>query len=680
MTSRPPPAPQDGDGAEPTPINDSVRHSHPGFSDSTRQLSSSIGQREPIRSFIHGPNRDYLAPTDSAEYARSVRQDTAELATYLLSDKTSAQSSTFLSRRRSSQAPAPSSDSLLVDDEDDDADGSLLPSSDTIQEVSEPPSPANELEDDMPDEGPSILSSLLRKSPPQSRQEASPERHVSLEPKRPRPTDEGAELQDDDMVEATENTPLLVTTSRRSYQSNGRNSAVGDVEGQKPQARKDWLKGAKTLGHSLEKKLAHATKAATSPDVWNRRSLWRNVIVAPVSCLPAVVVGLLLNVLDALSYGMILFPLGKPIFAGLGSAGISIFYVSTIISQLTFSSGSKFRGAVGSELIEVVPFFHNMASTITEIVGEEHPDAVIATTITAFALSSMVTGLVFFLMGYFNFGYMVGFIPRHILIGCIGGVGWFLVATGFEVSARMSGSLEYDLETLRKLFSSDTVLLWLIPFILAIVLFYGQSKVASKYFLPLYIIAIPIFFYFFVTVIDSLHVDPLRENGWIFNGPPADEPWWYFWTLYKFHLVRWDALIDTVPAMLALTFFGILHVPINVPALALQTGEDHADLDRELKLHGCSNFISGLAGSIQNYLVYANTLFFMRSGGDSRLAGYMLAALTCCVMMIGPMIIGYIPVMMVGCLIFDLGFELLLEAVWLPRKKLKVAEYLTVSF
>lgn len=339
-----------------------------------------------------------------------------------------------------------------------------------------------------------------------------------------------------------------------------------------------------------------------------------------------------------------------------------------------------------------------MASTITEIVGEEHPDAVIATTITAFALSSMVTGLVFFLMGYFNFGYMVGFIPRHILIGCIGGVGWFLVATGFEVSARMSGSLEYDLETLRKLFSSDTVLLWLIPFILAIVLFYGQSKVASKYFLPLYIIAIPIFFYFFVTVIDSLHVDPLRENGWIFNGPPADEPWWYFWTLYsmsypylpirecdadlplEFHLVRWDALIDTVPAMLALTFFGILHVPINVPALALQTGEDHADLDRELKLHGCSNFISGLAGSIQNYLVYANTLFFMRSGGDSRLAGYMLAALTCCVMMIGPMIIGYIPVMMVGCLIFDLGFELLLEAVWLPRKKLKVAEYLTVSF
>lgn len=48
---------------------------------------------------------------------------------------------------------------------------------------------------------------------------------------------------------------------------------------------------------------------------------------------------------------MILFPLGNPIFANLGPAGISIFYVSCIVSQATFSLGSKFRGGVGSELV-----------------------------------------------------------------------------------------------------------------------------------------------------------------------------------------------------------------------------------------------------------------------------------------------------------------------------------------
>lgn len=344
-----------------------------------------------------------------------------------------------------------------------------------------------------------------------------------------------------------------------------------------------------------------------------------------------------------------------------------------------------------------MPFFHNMAATITEIVGEDKPDAVRATTITSYAISSILTGVVFFLMGKFKFGYLVGFIPRHILIGCIGGVGWFLVATGFEVTARL-GNLKYDFDTLKRLVQPDTIPLWIIPLTLAVILFYWQSRVTSKYLLPSYILAIPAGFYAVTAAFDLLDPDKLRDGGWIFEGPPPGEPWWYFYTLYGTHIpllflvkqawwltmladfnqVHWGAIAQCIPAMLALTFFGILHVPINVPALALNTGEDHADLDHELKLHGYSNFFSGLAGSIQNYLVYSNSLFFMRSGGDSRLAGLELAIFTFLVMMIGPSLIGFIPVMMVGVLIFVLGFELLLEAVWQPRRKLKLLEYLTV--
>lgn len=174
-----------------------------------------------------------------------------------------------------------------------------------------------------------------------------------------------------------------------------------------------------------------------------------------------------------------------------------------------------------------------MAQKITDIIGGDDADAIIATTIVAYSMSSMITGLVFYLMGRFKFGFMVGFIPRHILIGCIGGVGWFLVATGFEVSARMDGSLEYDLDTLKRLFRGDTVPLWIIPLILAIILFYSQAKVASKYFLPLYILSIPVIFYFLVFSIDALDADTLRDSGWIFEGPPAGEPWWFFYTLFS---------------------------------------------------------------------------------------------------------------------------------------------------
>ena len=166
-----------------------------------------------------------------------------------------------------------------------------------------------------------------------------------------------------------------------------------------------------------------------SPKAWNRARI-QGLVMEPISCLPAVLLGLLLNVLDALSYGMILFPLSQPLFSELGPDGLSMFYVSCIVSQLVYSlGGSIFKGSVGSEMIEVVPFFHKMAFTIMRRVGEDKPHAVLATTILSYSLSSILTGLVFSVMGQCHLGSLIGFFPRHILIGCIGGVGFFLVVT-----------------------------------------------------------------------------------------------------------------------------------------------------------------------------------------------------------------------------------------------------------
>ncbi|KAG5981670.1 hypothetical protein E4U55_002706 [Claviceps digitariae] len=665
------------------PAHDDALDSASSHDDSAHRLSTSVGSpkayREPLRSYIHASLRGHhLVPVDSEQNARSVRQDTAELASYLLSDGPSSRRASFLHRNRASVHDLFNPTSR--DDADHADDGNA---SHTIVEVSEPESPEEADGDHVVENiGPSVLSNLLRNSPSQSA--VRPDTPMSAEDltaaadpeaKQTHETSEYERAQprriSESAAPSTEQTPLLGHAADE-------HDDISDIERQKTGQRKGWCSGIFQRGQRVESYVVHAIKLAVNPHRWNRKALWNNAVVEPVSCLPAVAVGLLLNILDALSYGMILFPLGNQLFSHLGSAGISIYYVSTIVAQITFSSGSIFRGAVGSELIEVVPFFHNMAQKITDHVGESHPDAVIATTIVAYALSSIMTGLVFYLMGRFKFGYMVGFIPRHILIGCIGGVGWFLVATGFEVSARLDGNLQYNLDTLNKLMQADTLLLWILPLVLAVILFYGQSTVRSKYFLPLYILAIPLIFYTIVLSVDALDTDDLRSKGWIFDGPPPEEPWWYFYTLYQFKLVHWDAIIEVVPAMMALTFFGILHVPINVPALALNTGEDNADLDKELRLHGYSNILSGCAGSIQNYLVYANTVFFVRSGGDKRLAGYLLAAVTFGVMTLGPTLIGFIPVMMVGTLIFDLGFELLLEAIWLPRKKLKMAEYLTV--
>jgi len=142
--------------------------------------------------------------------------------------------------------------------------------------------------------------------------------------------------------------------------------------------------------------------------------------------------------------------------------------------------------------------------------------------------------------------------------------------------------------------------------------------------------------------------------------------------------VDWGAIWRTVPSQLALTFFGILHVPINVPNLAMVVQEDNVSINRELIMHGISNTLSGCVGSIQNYLVFVNSVLFMNTGGNSRLAGYLLAAATFGLWVAGPIVIGYVPVMVVGTLIYMLGIELAQEALVSTYGRLYRLEYATI--
>ncbi|EUC31286.1 hypothetical protein COCCADRAFT_101639 [Bipolaris zeicola 26-R-13] len=479
------------------------------------------------------------------------------------------------------------------------------------------------------------------------------------------------------VVEDTERTPLL---------PQGRLSRSGPQQKHKSIPHDSWAPRPKSnlprrLTHTLEVGREHVRgigRSLTDPNNYTKDALLSRAIEG-VQITSAVFLGLLLNLLDALSYGYILFPLGAPIFSNTGPDGISIFFVSCIVSQLCYSLGlSVFKGGVGSEMIEVVPFFHKMAYSIMEQMEGKPPEAIIATTIVSYCLSSILTGLIFLALGAFKLGNLVSFFPRHILIGCIGGVGFFLIVTGIEVSARLEGNLNYDLETLHKLFSSDTWYLWTLPLALAILIMVLRRLSKSPFVLPAFFVSVFAIFYLVVKGILHKDLEPVRNAGWIFELPEAGVQFYRFYTYFKFGSVDAGALVSTIPTMFALSFFGIIHVPINVPALGAAVREDNLDVNRELIAHGISNTLSGCLGSIQNYLVYANSVMFVDNGGNSRTAGVMLAFATTAVWLAGPAMVGYIPICLVGALIFLLGIDLMKEALWDTFGKCHKLEYLTI--
>lgn len=163
----------------------------------------------------------------------------------------------------------------------------------TIVEVSEPPSLEAERDTHAP-AGPSVLANLLKGSPPQSMAQHHP-------PETEHEEDDGDRNQPEPRFHtdaSSERTPLLSRVT-----SGGRRSYTEDLEGLKSRAKRPWISGLVEAGHKVEERMTHSVAVAVNLRRWDGKAIWHNTVVTPVSCLPAVAVGLLLNILDALSYG-----------------------------------------------------------------------------------------------------------------------------------------------------------------------------------------------------------------------------------------------------------------------------------------------------------------------------------------------------------------------------------------
>ena len=112
---------------------------------------------------------------------------------------------------------------------------------------------------------------------------------------------------------ASEYTPLLAKRP---------STIPDDLEGQKTQLKTNRFRDVLESGRGLISTSGHVLAVTVQPKRWDRELIWRSMVIAPVSCLPAVCVGLLLNILDALSYGWFLtmFTMNLKITANLTQA------------------------------------------------------------------------------------------------------------------------------------------------------------------------------------------------------------------------------------------------------------------------------------------------------------------------------------------------------------------------
>lgn len=214
------------------------------------------------------------------------------------------------------------------------------------------------------------------------------------------------------------------------------------------------------------------------------------------------------------------------------------------------------------------------------------------------------------------------------------------------------------MDVIRDVFKPYSLKLWASSLLLAMALKSMQTRVSHPLFVPCFYALVPLIFFLFAMPILGYNIDELRQAGWLFDFGSNDVsvPFYEYLTYYRFDLINWNVVARCFPTMLALTFFGLLHVPINIPALSVSTDQEF-DINREVIAHGVSNLISGFCGTPQNYLVYTNSVLFIRSGGESRTAGVILGIVMTLFFFLGGKAVSYVPTLVVGALIFHLSIE-----------------------
>ncbi|CAN8098492.1 unnamed protein product [Discula destructiva] len=411
---------------------------------------------------------------------------------------------------------------------------------------------------------------------------------------------------------------------------------------------------------------------------------------------PSVLLGTLFNVLDAVSTGLLVFPSTGTAFAGLQNRAMSMYILSTILSQVALTcGGSLFPGALGAMLIEVLPFLRGVASDIRDALGDDS-DSVVPTVMVAYALSSVLTGIVFLLLGALGLGRLISYFPPTVLTGAIGGIGvaLFILGLGLPLPSDVTLTLANAGQVL---FSRDHVGVLLASLLPIIFLCYSvrsawlskltRGAVEHPYYVPLFLLSIGLFFWVIVAGVGIARlggVAGLAADNWLFETPASSAEGGVrgfvdainYWQLFDFGKVRMSALGNAATNLVLLVVIGVLNLPVYVPALALALDVPFS-MNHELIGHGASNILAGLCGTVPNILQLSYSVFFTRAGGGRGEAAVVIAW-TVLLFFTSSYILRYIPTVLASGLVFFLGIELTMEAVWESTKYLIWSEYLVV--
>jgi SulP family sulfate permease len=284
------------------------------------------------------------------------------------------------------------------------------------------------------------------------------------------------------------------------------------------------------------------------------------------------------------------------------------------------------------------------------------------------ALTSILVGIFFFILGSLKLGKLVRFIPYPVVGGFLAGTGWLIVKFAFIMTAGMGLSLA----NIVSLFDQATLSKWFPGLIFGLIMLIS-SRYIKHYLLIPALIAIGITSFYAIMFFYGFSFTDLESSGYLL-GPFPEGGLFQGLPLKYLSDFNWSIFLEQLPAIGTMMILNAISVLFNYSGLEIIIKKD-LDLDQELKTTGIGNIIAGLGGAPPGHLSLGGTLLAISIGSKSKLTNIVIALLCAITLLFGSAVLSFFPRIILGGLLFNLGLSFLVDWLYSTWSRVPKTDY-----
>ena len=376
-----------------------------------------------------------------------------------------------------------------------------------------------------------------------------------------------------------------------------------------------------------------------------------------------------LSITFGLSYTLLIF--AGPLAPYL-SYGVAATFVSSAVIATVLALGSSLPFAVGGPESTTAAMTGILASAVVERMTAADPSApLLAPVLITMGLSTIATGVVLCGFGVTRMGRAIRYVPYPVVGGFLGATGCLILLGAIRV---ITGQ-RLQFATIERFANILTLSELAAACAMALILYMTWHRSRSAYGLPLIlvggVIAAHIGFW-----LAGISLPEAQATGWTFQPPPPTN-FMLPWTVEEIGRYPWHDLPELSGDLIAVIFVTASSTLFNTAGIEVASQRE-ADLERELNVTGLANIAAGALAGYAGCVSVSRSILSFNAGGTGRLCGLTVAAVSLLMLALAPMLLGYMPKFVLGGLLIYLGADQLHRWIIESRRRLSVAEYLSL--